>query len=53
MATSHPRAQRAKTSRVDDILRRAMARNPHGPIIVSTKKIERLAQYGRLQESAH
>ena len=42
-----------ETQSVQDILRRAMARNQHGPIIVSTTKIQRVAQYGRLQEVGH
>ena len=36
---------------VDEILQRAMKRNPHGPIIVSTTRIDRIAQYARLLEA--
>jgi D-threo-aldose 1-dehydrogenase len=42
-----------ETRSAQDILRRAMARNQHGPIIVSTRKLQRVAQYGRLQETGH
>jgi D-threo-aldose 1-dehydrogenase len=42
-----------ETRSVQDILRRAMARNQHGPIIVSTRKLQRVAQYGRLQDVGH
>lgn len=36
---------------VGDILRQALKRNPHGAVIVSTRKPERLAQYGALLEN--
>lgn len=42
-----------ETRSTEDILRRAMARNQQGPIIVSTRRLERVAQYGRLQEAGH
>lgn len=32
------------------LLRRAVARNAHGPIIVSTKRLERIGQYARVPE---
>jgi D-threo-aldose 1-dehydrogenase len=35
---------------VEDVLRQAALRNPHGPIIVSTRRLERVEQYARLQE---
>jgi D-threo-aldose 1-dehydrogenase len=40
-----------ETQSTEEILRRAMARNPYGPIIVSTRKVQRVVQYGRLQEA--
>lgn len=40
------------TTMVPDILRLALERNPHGPIIVSTNRLERLAQYSRIPEAA-
>lgn len=42
-----------KIRSAENILHRAMARNQHGPIIVSTQKLDRIAQYGRLQEVGH
>jgi aryl-alcohol dehydrogenase-like predicted oxidoreductase len=39
------------TTPVPDLLRRAARRNPHGPIIVSTRRPERLAQFARADEA--
>jgi aryl-alcohol dehydrogenase-like predicted oxidoreductase len=36
---------------VSQILRQAAARNAHGPIIVSTKRLERIGQYSRVLET--
>lgn len=38
---------------VPDILRLATARNPGGPIIVSTRRIDRLGQYAKTREAVH
>jgi D-threo-aldose 1-dehydrogenase len=41
------------TTNVPDILRLATERNPHGPIIVSTKRIDRLPQYAQAREAVN
>jgi D-threo-aldose 1-dehydrogenase len=38
-------------SPVSELLRLAAKRNAHGPIIVSTKRVDRMAQYARLEEA--
>ncbi|MGH8209650.1 MAG: aldo/keto reductase [Steroidobacteraceae bacterium] len=37
---------------VEGVLQRAMQRNPQGPIVVSTTRLNRIGQYARLQEAA-
>ena len=41
-----------KSISIEDVLRKAIARNPQGAIIVSTRRTARLPQYARLLESA-